>query len=371
MTPYERDDRAEQAFRDAFRTRAEALEPEVLSGDPVRTHRRAWPFVLVAAAAVLVLAIGTLVWRSTGSDHAAPAVGSDVTLPDGWRWESHADVEVAVPDSWGYAYAPTDQWCIGYDSDGKPHNPRTPALPTEGYVNLASAGMGSTAVACPAEVPPVALFVVHLSFLDDSPAPPVPQGWSNVTRSVGHTRVNVVTDPAHQALADRILATAHVVTVDANGCSATSPIQAAHAVRPDPAFDVSALTGVDSIAVCQYLTDGTGGPGLVASRLLTGSDGDAELSALRSAPTGGGPDRPANCTPDGWGMSGVVLRLNADGQTHEMYGYYEWCFGNGFDDGTVVRELTPGDCQPIWGDRVLLLGGSSAPFERCQPTVTY
>ena len=46
-------------------------------------------------------------------------------------------------------------------------------------------------------------------------------------------------------------------------------------------------------------------------------------------------------------------------------------FGNGFDDGTTVRELTALDCQPIWGDRVLLLGGSSAPFARCQPNVTY
>ncbi|WP_191907875.1 hypothetical protein [Nocardioides cynanchi] len=54
-----------------------------------------------------------------------------------------------------------------------------------------------------------------------------------------------------------------------------------------------------------------------------------------------------------------------------MYGYYGWCFGNGFDDGTAVRQLTPGDCQPIWGDRVLLLGGDSASFARCQPSVTY
>jgi hypothetical protein len=103
-------------------------------------------------------------------------------------------------------------------------------------------------------------------------------------------------------------------------------------------FDVSRLTGV---AVCQYLTHGTDQPGLLASRLLTGPPADAELAAPQAAPTGGGPANPQDCIPDGWGDSAVVLRLTSGGQTQEMYGYYEWCFGNGFDDGfddgTAVR----------------------------------
>jgi hypothetical protein len=67
----------------------------------------------------------------------------------------------------------------------------------------------------------------------------------------------------------------------------------------------------------------------------------------------------------------VVLLLSTADQTHEMFGYYGWCFGNGFDDGTAIRELTTQDCPPLWGGRVLDSGGDSATFARCQPTVTY
>jgi hypothetical protein len=370
MTPYERDDRAEQALRDAFRARADAFDPEVLSGDPVPRSRRAWPVVLLASAAVLVLAVGALVWRSAGSDDSTPPpAAGDVNLPDGWRWESHADVEVAVPDSWGYGAAPGSDWCAGHEEQNSPDAP----VPHTPYMDTANALSGHLDILCNGDVP-LSLMAPHLSFVD-APDPnsnilpsDVLSGWTTMARDVGSTRVVMTTDGAHQDLARQILATAHVVARDQNGCAATSPIQAAHAVRPDPAFDVTRLQSVDSIAVCQYLTHGTGQPGLLASRLMTGSAADAELLALRSAPTGGGPDEPQNCIPDGWGDSAVVLRLTSGDQTHDMYGYYEWCFGNGFDDGTAVRELTTQDCETIWGGRVQLLSGSSAPFERCRPS---
>lgn len=364
------DDRAGRAFRDAFRTHADAFEPELLSGDAVRRPRRTWPAVLLAAAAVLVLAVGTLVWRSTGSDHPTSAVGSDVTLPDGWRWESHADVEVAVPDTWGYRATPGSDWCASYDPQGKPRNGTSP-FPHTPYVDTTNGLGGTLSIGCTGQMP-VALLAMHLTFFDapdgGSSIPTGVSDWTTITRTVGGTHLQMTTDSAHQDLARQVLATAHVVEVDQNGCAVTSPIQVAHAVRPDPAFDVTRLRSVDSIAVCQYLTHGTGQPGLLASRLMTGSAADAELLALRSAPTGGGPDEPQNCIPDGWGDSAVVLRLTSGDQTDDMYGYYEWCTHNGFDDGTAVRELTTQDCETIWGGRVQLLSGSSAPFERCRPS---
>ena len=367
------DERAAQAFRAAFATRADDFAPETLSGEPIRRPRRAWPAVLLAAAAVLVLTIGTLVWQQTrGTDHRASAPAAS-GLPDGWRWESHADVEVAVPDSWGYRATPGSDWCASYNGDGSRQGGGAP-FPHTPYVDLTNGLGGTLAIGCNGPKP-ASLLATHLTFVDSpdpGAEPPAPlSGFTTITRAVGSTHVDVTTDAAHEDLARQVLATAHVVAHDQNGCPATSPIQASHAVRPDPAFDVSTLTGVDSIAVCQYLAHGTDSAGLLASRSLTGSDGDAELAALQSAPIGGGPDRPQNCTPDGWGDSAVVLLLTSAGQTHEMYGYYGWCFGNGFDDGTAIRELTTANCSPIWGDRVLDSGGDSATFARCQTEVTY
>jgi hypothetical protein len=361
------DDRAEQAFREAFRTRADAFEPDNLSSDPVPRRGRTWPLVLLTAAAVLVLAVGTLVWRSAGSDHRVSAAAA--SLPDGWRWESHANVEIAVPDSWGYRNAPGSDWCVFYDEQGRPKN-QAPSFPETPYVDTTN-GLGMTLdILCNQQMP-VALMATHLTFFDspDSEAeiPAGISGWTTITRAVGSTHVEMTTDSAHEDLARQVLATAHVVDVDQNGCAVTSPIQAAHAVRPDPAFDVTSLNGVDSIAVCQYLTHGTGEPGLMASRLLTGAAANTELAALQSAPTGGGPNDPQNCIPDGWGDTGVVLRLTSGDQTHDMYGYYEWCTHNGFDDGSAVRELTVLDCASLWGDRVHDLTGSSATFARCLP----
>jgi hypothetical protein len=363
------DDRAEQAFRDAFSSRADSFEPEVLSDEPVRRPRRTWPVVLLAAAAVLVLAVGTLVWRSAGSDDRTSTAAA--ALPDGWRWESYRDVMVAVPDSWGYAYAPGDQWCTQYDSDGTPQNPRTPSLPAQGYVDMSLPGAASTAVLCGAgDVPPEPLFVVHLSFLAEEGPAPVPEGWSNVTRAVGSIRVDVVADSEHQTLADRILATAHVATTDQNGCDTTSRIQARQPVRPDPPVDLSALTTVDSIAVCQYDL-APDGPGLVASELLTGTRATSELSALQAAPSGSGPDRAGAGCESGtqWdpGDDGLVLRLTSGGASHDVYVYYSDCHDNGVDDGTQVRELTAQNCSPLWGGRLTDMGGIGAVFNRCVP----
>jgi hypothetical protein len=365
------DDRVEQAFRDAFHARADALEPEPLSTDAAPRHRRTWPKVLTAAAAVVVVALGTFLVSTNASKDLAPDDGGPtppaVGLPDGWHWESHANVEVGVPDSWGYFAAPGADWCAFYDGQGNPNSHRV-TVPRGPYVDTSSALSARLTIGCMGQMP-ASLMVTHLTFLDRPGTGDDHEiaGWTAITRAVGATHVELTTDRAHEDLARQVLATAHVVQQDQNGCPVSSPIQAARPVRPDPAFDVTRLTGVDSIAVCQYLTHGTGRPGLLASRRLTGAAADSELSALRSAPAGGGPDNPQNCIPDGWGDTGVVLRLTSGERTDDMYGYYEWCTHNGFDDGTTVRELTTDDCQPLWGGRVMLFSGSTAPFGRCRP----
>ena len=359
MTDDRTDERAEQAFRTALARRAETVTPLTLEVPAPRRPRR-WP-VLVAAAAAAILVVGLVAMVTGHRDEATP---SNV-LPDNWRWESYRNVLVAVPGDWGQAYAPNDQWCISVDPDVTREES---GLPQQGYVDLSSPDMGSTDVACNGGgVPPVAMFVVHLTFLGEGDAPPMPDGWSNVVRSVDGVRLDVVTDAAHRDLANRILATAHVSDQDPNGCPASSPIQTTHAVRPSPAFDIEAIDDVDSITVCQYSLIGTGKSGLRASRVLTGHAADEELRGLQEAPTGGGPDRPSSCLPDGWGDTALVLRLHSGSETHQVYGYYAWCFGNGFDDGTTLREVTQADCRALWGDRVQLISGGGAIFSRCRP----
>jgi hypothetical protein len=131
---------------------------------------------------------------------------------------------------------------------------------------------------------------------------------------------------------------------------------------------VSAIDSVDAISVCQYdRGDGTRGPGLLGSRMLTGAEAQAELAAIRQAPVGGGPDQPEHCVDDMFGDTALVLRLHDGPTTYDMHVYYEWCFGNGFDDGTAMRELTADACVPLWGGPVAFTAGSTAPYRRCHP----
>ncbi len=342
-------DRAERAFRSALAERVSAYEPVAMVA-PGPARRRRWPALLAVAALVVVVVGAGLAVRATRHDHAAPT-----DLPAGWRWESHRDVMVAVPGTWGYAAAPDDQWCVG----GARH------APAQGYVDTSRPTDGSTDVKCTSDIPPASAFAVHLSFLDRTRPAPVPAGWQNLSRIVAGQRLTVVTDPAHVALARRILATVRVVDTDQNGCDTTSRIQQQGRVRP-PAFDITRLDGVETIAVCQYDLEVTDQPGLNASRMLTGRDARDELAALQAAPLGGGPDRPNSCLHSMWDDAGLVLRFTStDGTTHDMYAYYDGCFANGIDDGTHVRELTTDDCRPLWSDRVRDLGGIPAAFTRC------
>jgi hypothetical protein len=343
-------DRAEQAFRTGLAERVQAYEPVGLAApDPVR--RRRWP-ALLAVAALVVAVVGTgLLVHAAHHDHAAPT-----DLPRGWRWESNRDVMVAVPGSWGYAASPDDQWCVGHSR-----------VPRQGYVDTSLPGDFSTDVQCSSDIPPTGLFTVHLSFLNQEHPPAVPVGWQNVSRVVAGQRLDVVTDRAHEALAHRILATAHRVTVDGNGCDVSSPIQALKPIRPNPAFDVTTVRSVTSIGVCQYAF-GAKGTGLVGSRTMTGRAADAELAALKAAPVGSGPNRTSNdCVPGSPWVLGdaIVLLLNSGGTTHQMYVYYTDCHDNGVDDGTQVRELTTGNCRPLFGPRVRDLMGFGRGFDRC------
>ncbi|MBL7495605.1 hypothetical protein I6A84_35435 [Frankia sp. CNm7] len=355
----------------------------------VEAARRAWPRVPRAAVWVLVAVAlvigGTLltVGRADGDDEtvrpeAARAV-SDLPAPaPQWRLESFLDAVVEVPASWGYAPAPASDWCAATEQ------PRV--FPEQPYVNTRGPGAPVLMIACPptGAAPdlhggdvPREHWAPHVWFAATPAAGGVEEvpdgrvsteGWTRLVRTVGSAKVFVLTDDAHLGEAERIIASARQSAVDQHGCAASSPIQAGRFVSPPAPFDLARLDTVDSVAVCHYdLSRPVGTPGLLASHELGGAGATALLAAIQAAPVGGGPDTPDTCVTERWGDTGIVLRLTADGSSREAYVYYDWCFGNGIDDGTTRRALTPENCGPLWSGRVVVWSGSGAPFAACDP----
>lgn len=350
---------------------------ETLTGDRAARPRSAW-VVAGAAVAVILVATGAAVatgWRNTPgeapareSTGPAPAPGFDgPTREVSWR-----GVAVDVPADWPDASGPGSDWCAARGGRGGS------LYPTRPYVAVDRTYAATLAIGCPGSgaapdglgAAPERLWAPHLAF--ELPIGTVPdgattfQGWTLSTRTVAGVRITLLTDAATADLVDPILDSARPVDTDANGCESTSPVQAEEFVRPEPAFDVAGIDRVDAIAVCQYdRSAGTTAPGLLGSRRVEGSAAQDLLDAVRAAPAGGGPDAPRHCVQDRYGDTALAVRLEDGDVVRDLYVYYEWCFGNGLDDGTTRRELTPASCVPLWGGRVNLWGGSSEPVSRC------
>jgi hypothetical protein len=360
------DTRAEAALRRALTREADAFEPVDLT-PRTGARRRRWLLPVAAAAASVLVVGGGLVATGVidvGDDPVTAVAGDGSTRTVWWR-----NVAVDVPTSWQDGAEPGPAWCAGGG-----------ATASGPYVARESGFAAVEAIACPPpsdERPvgfgtaPQDLWQPHVSFVDVAGPGALAEGeqtfdgWTVAVQSVSsEVQVHVWSDAATHDVGRAVLESARTFEVDPNGCDTRSPAQSAEQVRPDPS-DVTQVDDVESVAVCQYDRTRGAGVGLMASRLLTDADADALLDAIRTAPEGGGPDDPASCTSDHEGDTAIVTRLLHEGGSTDLFVYYDWCFGNGYDDGTTRRALTEDNCAPLFGGPVRWFSISGVVGTRC------
>jgi hypothetical protein len=372
-------DREERAFAEALHKDAPVesfrpLDAEAIkaAARPARSGRTRW-LRGMAAAAVLVVGVGigaALLPRVTGSSSTAVPAASDGyaaggAVPEaandrataaaqpkaspapGFRWESYRDVQVEVPDTWGYARAPQSDYCI-YKS-----------RPSQPYVDLNRGGGAVAAIGC-GDALRDDQQAMHLSFTPadgEKPWSADSKTWKQHSRIVGQARITVTAGKADIDLVNRILNSAVVVPGGVNpaGC----PVQL-------PAVQLVELAGLDAseLAVCLY--DREGEPaGLRSSVVLTGAEAKAAWQSVLAAPDGGGPDMaPATCgDTKGWpmlllvGTDQVPVSASAGG-----------CSGNGVADAAArggMRSITRDLCQALMVDPVRILEGAGTSAALC------
>lgn len=359
--------RAETALRRALTREADAFQPAPLEPRTDR-RRRGWVLpVAAAAAAVLVVGGGLAVTGALGGGGDGTVAGEDTSTRTVW-WKN---VAVDVPASWQDGAEPGSAWCATRSGDTSDPGP---------YVARENPNAVVPSILCaePADDRPVGfgtapqdLWAPHVTFVDVAGPGALPEGdqtfdgWTLAVRSVNsEVQLQVWSDGPTAAAAGRVLDSARTFEVDPNGCDVRSPVQAEMPVRPSEAFDVAGVDAVDAIAICQYERS-AGGVGLTASRQVTGGDAAALLDGIRSAPVGGGPDRPDECLQSMSGDDALVVRLQRGDQVDDLHVYYDWCSGNGYDDGTNRRELTAANCAPLFGGPVQAFSYSTFLTGRC------
>ncbi len=286
------DERLEQAFRDGLRRHAADAPTELRDGIPSNAGpsprlpgRRRTIWLAAAAAAAVAVGVPIALQRGDGLGVATtPSPTSAASTPPptsratpsagpgpGWRTESYAGVELSVPDDWGWGGTPVNPGagdpgvCEVRGATVSPDGTRDPnarmRLPFVGRPVLQSDACSAVA---PADARPDVDAVWFGS--------PLPVGRTSGARpsrtmSVGGQRVSVFTADAD--LADRVLGSAHAVSIDANGCP-----------TGEPTDGEVAQTGPSTLVVCAYRGD----------RLMFGVTRGADAAAAWLAALGAGQD---------------------------------------------------------------------------------
>ncbi|ASR34453.1 hypothetical protein BAY61_04995 [Prauserella marina] len=171
-------------------------------------------------------------------------------------------------------------------------------------------------------------------------------GWKLRTRIIAGTAITVLSNDPR--LGEAILATARPInTEDHYGCPPDHPATHDPSYRPTPPRPADSTHAVESISICHYTTSTSPNQAqaapLIASARTTGNHTQNLLTALRTAPTGSGPNEPGNCAPEAsLGNRLMVLRLHFHDEQppQDIVLRYSGCVRNGTDDGHTPRHLT-------------------------------
>jgi hypothetical protein len=318
--------------------RAASAAPDALDGPfreaaPTRRRRRVARILAGAIAVAALIPIALVVVRGENANTTVTTSlkhGSTAAEP-GWRWEMWSNVQIQVPDSWARDQDIT-QWCLIRDqAKGFVSRPQT--------IHTQVGCIGPDDYQAPTQGP-------LLAFLDPSENPELgtrtyPNGTVTIER-VGQVTVMVVAKD--DKLRQRILDSAEIVgEVNGAGCpTATAVPLIGDASSTGPA--VANLDHVDTVSVCRYYDNDN-----AYAYTLTGAKAAGLLSALRKAPTGRGPDRPAECAPGVPEREAGLYRLWSDNVATDVWVHWDNCRGHGIDDGVTQRVLTAGTLSPLLG----------------------
>ena len=354
-------DRAEQAFRDAF------AEHGAEDFEPVQPPRRRFDarWAVAAVVALVVLAVPTVIFLAgrggdantpvvaepANSSASPPALGGLPTADPGWKWVSRGEVAVQVPDAWPYSDYSWMPWCLNEAEE--------PAMPEGPYVDSPAGDV--PAVACPEAGPEYVR--MHVGFGEPEP------GDTVVKTPADGTAVYVVMEAEPTAedevLAGQILGTATTFERDHAGCTPVGPFESTD-TRPEP-WDIRTADGVSQVGICRYsryLEQGE--PNLSGSLVIEGEDAVGLIEGIAAAPEGVS-GNPADCLEGFDERGGVVLRVADDAGVHDVYLRVDGCRNLGFDDGVTQRQLTD-ECRTVFREApVTLDGGGPEVAEMCFP----
>ncbi|WP_151083981.1 sigma-70 family RNA polymerase sigma factor [Nocardioides cynanchi] len=302
-----------------------------------RPARGVWLPVL----AVLAL-IGAVGWITHVSRSEAGVITYPrVSVPESWRVESYAGVQVRVPSTWGWGGAPIRADFFGGNGLGSCGAGTAAVGPDVGpatYVSSATPFVGRPAVltfrCLPWGSDGVMPSTDALWF--DSPMRVGLKGLGAVvaeTRAVGDQHVTVFS--ADSRLRRQVLGSAEVVDTDANGC----PVTAVQQPRRGPAGLVPT-----SLSVCVYSQD-TGVPVLQWSGRVTAGAARGYVAAVPRSAAGSR----AGCgrTPQGqW------VALGLPGPGGERWDVVDPGCGRIILAGGTAVPLAPANLDP-WADNAI------------------
>ncbi|MBF4769082.1 hypothetical protein ISU10_15045 [Nocardioides agariphilus] len=277
------EDRLTSALRSAGDDAPDAVDLAPAARGRARARSRR---TVIASVAAVVAVAGVVGGAALLGNRDGDRTAGTVKVSDGTHTESWRDLEVSVPDSWGYGHFST--WCIGSSEPSGTFVVERPGGVVEGILCQPQNGYGLRFL--DGAVADLKFGVGELWQYTSGDIYPA-GAWIGYQRGSGDNLVFVVTpdrDTTHSILSS----VTRINYSDTNGCS--------------PHSGDGAVVPAGAVRLCRYDIDGW----LEQSEVLTGKDATEAIAALEAAPARD-PDR--MCTMEISGPTVQITSADADG----------------------------------------------------------